>query len=179
MPKYFKKLTEDAIIPQRATRGSAGYDISASETVTIQPNEIKLVPTGLAIKMYGDEFLMLVDRSSNPMKRGIRLANSVGIIDKDYYPNEFMGMFQNITDKPVTIEKGQRIMQGIFTDYFITDNDKPMSETRNGGFGSTGEHYVDNSKPTCLGAELGGVVIDEVLPENDPDFKGIIIRSKE
>lgn len=168
MPRYFKKLTDDAIIPQRATRNSAGYDISASETVTIQPNEIKLVPTGLAVKMYNeDEVFMLFDRSSNPMKRGIRLANSVGIIDSDYYPNEFMGMFQNITDQPVTIEKGQRIMQGIFTDFWLTDDDKPLSETRNGGFGSTGEHHTDS------------VVIDEVLPENDPDFKGIIIRSKE
>lgn len=142
MPKYFKKLTDDAIIPQRATRGSAGYDISASESVTIQPNEIKLVPTGLTVKMDYDEFLMLVDRSSNPMKRGIRLANSVGIIDSDYYPNEFMGMFQNITDHPVTIEKGQRIMQGIFSDFWLTDDDKPLSEERNGGLGSTGDFHA-------------------------------------
>jgi dUTP pyrophosphatase len=167
MPRYFKKLTDDAIIPQRATRNSAGYDISASETVTIQPNEIKLVPTGLAVKMYNeDEVFMLFDRSSNPMKRGIRLANSVGIIDSDYYPNEFMGMFQNITDHPVTIEKGQRIMQGIFTDFWLTDDDKPLSEERNGGIGSTGDFHAD-------GVELPHTIVD------DPTFHGVVILDKE
>lgn len=172
MQRYFKKLTDDAIIPQRATRKSAGYDISANETVTIQPNEIKLVHTGLAVNMYEDEVLMLFDRSSNPLKRGIRLANSVGIIDADYYPNEFMGMFHNFTDQPVTIEKGQRIMQGVFTDFYETRDDRPLSEERTGGFGSSGEHHPD-------GTELGTAVIDEYNASEDPDFKGIIITSKD
>lgn len=106
MTRKFKKLDGNATIPERATEHSAGYDISASETVTIQPDEIKLVSTGLAVQLGHDEVLKLYDRSSNPVKRGIALINSVGIIDSDYYPNEFKGLFMNISKEPVTIAKG-------------------------------------------------------------------------
>lgn len=166
--RKFKLLDENATAPQRATQFSAGYDISASDTVTIEPDEIKLVHTGLAVDMYPDEVVLLFDRSSNPLKRGIRLANCVGVIDKDYFPNEFMGMFHNFTDEPVTIEKGQRIMQAVFSSFKTTIDDQPAETVRTGGLGSTG-----------LGADLGHVIFDEVLPENDPDFKGIIVQSKE
>lgn len=138
MTRSFKKLTNEAILPERATKGSAGYDISASESVTIQPGEIKLVPTGLAVQMEQDDVMLLIDRSSNPRKRGIVLSNSVGVIDHDYFPNGFMGMFTNITDQPVTIEAGQRIMQAVFVKYGLVDNDKAEGQ-RTGGFGSTGE----------------------------------------
>lgn len=138
MTREFKKLNENATIPERATEHSAGYDISASETVTIQPDEIKLVSTGLAVQMEQDDVMLLIDRSSNPRKRGIVLSNSLGVIDHDYFPNEFMGMFTNITDKPVTIEAGQRIMQAVFVKYGLVDNDNANGK-RTGGFGSTGE----------------------------------------
>lgn len=138
MNRYFKKLSNSASIPERATKGSAGYDISASETVTIQPGEIKLVSTGLAVQMEQDDVMLLIDRSSNPRKRGLVLSNSVGVIDHDYFPNEFKGMFTNITDKPVTIEVGQRIMQAVFVKYGLVDDDNAAGQ-RTGGFGSTGD----------------------------------------
>lgn len=138
MTRKFKKIDDNAILPVRASKGSAGYDISASETVTIQPKEVKLVKTGLSAQMPENNVMLLVDRSSNPLKRGIALSNSVGVIDSDYFPNEFMGQFTNITDKPVTIEKGQRIMQAIFVRYGLVNDDKTTGE-RTGGFGSTGE----------------------------------------
>ena len=138
MTREFKKLDGNATKPERATKGSAGYDIAASEEVIIQPGEIKLVHTGLAVQLGHDEVLKLYDRSSNPVKRGIALINSVGIIDSDYYPNEFKGLFMNISKEPVTIAKGQRIMQGVFVKYLTTDDDNAKGE-RTGGFGSTGE----------------------------------------
>ncbi|WP_285122539.1 dUTP diphosphatase [Lactococcus petauri] len=138
MKRYFKKLNDNATMPERATKGSAGYDIAASETVTIQPGEIKLVSTGLAVQMEQDDVMLLIDRSSNPRKRGLILSNSVGVIDHDYFPNEFMGMFTNITDKPVTIEAGQRIMQAVFVKYGLVDEDSALGH-RTGGFGSTGD----------------------------------------
>lgn len=138
MNRYFKKLSNSASIPERATKGSAGYDISASETVTIGPGEIKLVSTGLAVQMEQDDVMLLIDRSSNPRKRGLVLSNSVGVIDHDYFPSEFKGMFTNITDKPVTIEVGQRIMQAVFVKYGLVDDDNAAGQ-RTGGFGSTGE----------------------------------------
>ncbi|MFK4916525.1 dUTP diphosphatase [Lactococcus petauri] len=139
MKRHFKKLTDNATMPERATKGSAGYDISASETVTIQPGEIKLVSTGLAVQMTQDDVMLLIDRSSNPRKRGLILSNSVGVIDHDYFPNEFKGMFTNITDKPVTIEAGQRIMQAVFVKYGLVDDDNAAGQ-RTGGFGSTGDN---------------------------------------
>lgn len=139
MTRRFKKLTNEAILPERATNGSAGYDISASETVTIQPGEIKLVSTGLAVQMKQDDVMLLIDRSSNPRKRGLVLSNSIGVIDHDYFPNEFKGMFTNITDKPVTIEAGQRIMQAVFVKYGLVDDDNALGH-RTGGFGSTGDN---------------------------------------
>lgn len=138
MKRHFKKLTDNATMPERATKGSAGYDISASETVTIQPGEIKLVSTGLAVQMAQDDVMLLIDRSSNPRKRGLVLSNSIGVIDHDYFPNEFKGMFTNITDKPVTIEAGQRIMQAVFVKYGLVDDDNALGH-RTGGFGSTGD----------------------------------------
>ena len=138
MKRHFKKLTDNATMPERATKGSAGYDISSSEAITIQPGEIKLVSTGLAVQMEQDDVMLLIDRSSNPRKRGLVLSNSVGVIDHDYFPNEFMGMFTNITDKPVTIEAGQRIMQAVFVKYGLVDDDNALGH-RTGGFGSTGD----------------------------------------
>lgn len=138
MKRHFKTLNDKAIMPERATKGSAGYDISASKTVTIQPGEIKLVSTGLAVQMEQDDVMLLMDRSSNPIKRGLILSNSIGVIDHDYFPSEFKGMFTNITDKPVTIEAGQRIMQAVFVKYGRVDDDNATVQ-RTGGFGSTGD----------------------------------------
>ena len=89
--------------------------------------------------MEQDDVMLLIDRSSNPRKRGIVLSNSMGVIDHDYFPNEFMGMFSNITNKPVTIEAGQRIMQAVFVKYGLVDDDNAKVQ-RTGGFGSTGDH---------------------------------------
>ena len=92
--------------------------------------------------MLPNEVLYLFDRSSNPRKRGLILINSVGVIDHDYYNNSsneglIMAQFKNITDKPVTIQAGDRIVQGVFAKYFTVDDDNADGE-RTGGFGSTG-----------------------------------------
>lgn len=138
------KFSEDLdLLPKRATANSAGYDLKAAETVIIKPGEIELVPTGLKAFMQKDEVLYLYDRSSNPKKQGFVLANSVGVIDSDYYNNPdneglIYGQFMNITDKEIRIKKGDRIMQGVFSKFLTVDNDKTGGE-RLGGFGSTGK----------------------------------------
>ncbi|OFI49545.1 deoxyuridine 5'-triphosphate nucleotidohydrolase [Floricoccus tropicus] len=128
-------------IPKRATMNAAGYDIESAEDVTIQPNEIKLVATGLKAYMQDDEVLYLYDRSSNPRKKGIVLTNSVGVVDADYFNNptnegHFFGQFTNITDGPIEIKKGDKIMQGVFSKYLKADDDEAIN-AREGGFGST------------------------------------------
>ena len=133
-------------LPVRKTKNSAGYDIEAAED-TIVPafkpgQKPTLVKTGLKAYCEPDEFYMLCNRSSNPGKRGLVMANSVGIIDSDYYGNEdndghFMFAFYNFFDHDVEIKKGDAIGQLIFMKYLTADNDNAQGE-RKGGFGSTG-----------------------------------------
>ena len=132
-------------LPKRKTKNSAGYDFECIEDITIEPYKIgdkpTLVPTGVKCKMQDDEFLMLVNRSSNPKKKNLVIPNSLGIIDADYYGNpdndgEIMFSFYNLGKEPVTIEKGYCIGQGIFQKYYLTEDDNAEGE-RTGGFGST------------------------------------------
>ena len=132
-------------LPERKTKYSAGYDVEAAEDVII-PSFKKganptLVKTGLKAYMGDNEYLMLANRSSNPKKKGLILANSVGIIDKDYYENEdndghFMFAFYNIKEEDIVIKKGEIVGQAIFMPFLIADNDEAQG-TRKGGFGST------------------------------------------
>ena len=132
-------------IPVRKTQYSAGYDIESAENVVIPAfkagQKPVLVKTGLKAYCQNDEYIMLTNRSSNPGKRGLVMANSVGIIDYDYYGNEdndghFMFAFYNFFDHDVTIKKGDAIGQAIFMKYLTTDNDS-ADGVRKGGFGST------------------------------------------
>ena len=109
---------EGVNMPVRKTKFSAGYDIEAAEDCVIPAFKLgqkpTLVKTGLKAYMQEDEYLMLCNRSSNPFKKGLVLANSIGIIDADYYGNPdndgaFMYAFYNMFDKDVEIKKGELI----------------------------------------------------------------------
>ena len=138
---------ENAVInlPERKTKYSAGYDIEAAED-TIIPSFKKgmkptLVKTGLKSYMQDDEVLILANRSSNPGKKGLILANSIGVVDKDYYGNKdndghIMFAFYNIKETDIEIKKGDAIGQAIFQKYLVTDDDNAMG-IRESGFGST------------------------------------------
>jgi dUTP pyrophosphatase len=130
-------------MPKRATAYSAGYDIAAVEPIVIQPGKIALIPTGIKVKLGRYEYLELVSRSSLPRKWHLVMPNSIGIIDSDYYPHEIMGQFWNIGQVPAVINAGDRIMQGIFRSYLLTDNDAATG-VRNGGFGSTDKENESN-----------------------------------
>lgn len=132
-------------LPRRKTKHSAGYDFECIETVTIPPYKLGdkpiLIPTGVKCLMMEDEFLMLVNRSSNPGKKNLVIPNSMGIIDADFYNNpdnegEMMFAYYNLGTEPVTIEKGYCMGQGIFQKYLTTIDDNTETE-RVGGFGST------------------------------------------
>lgn len=130
-------------LPVRSTKYAAGYDIECCEDTIIEKGKIKLVPTGIKVYCQDDEYIMLVNRSSSPKKKGIVLANGIGIVDKDYYNNEnnegeIFFQFINITDEDVLIKKGDRIGQALFQKYYLSDNDEATGD-RTGGFGSTGK----------------------------------------
>ena len=132
-------------LPVRKTKYSAGYDVEAAED-TIIPSfkpgmKPTLIKTGIKAYMQQCEYLMLANRSSNPGKKGLILANSVGIVDADYYGNpdndgHIMFAFYNIKDEDVEIKKGDCIGQAIFMPFLISDGDIAEG-MRTGGFGST------------------------------------------
>lgn len=143
---------ENARIPEYATKHSAAADFFCAEDVTIPPAEIAggkviakptLVHTGIKAYMGNNEVLHLYNRSGN-VKRGLVLANSVGVIDSDYYNNEsndgeIMFAFYNFSGKSIEIKAGERIGQGEFSDFYRADGAIVRDSERSGGFGSTGK----------------------------------------
>jgi dUTP pyrophosphatase len=132
-------------LPIRKTKYSAGYDVEAAEDVTIPSFKKGMAPTliktGIKAYMKDDEVLIIANRSSNPKKKGLILANSIGVIDKDYYGNadndgHIMFAFYNIKEEDIEIKKGETIGQAIFQKYLLTDDDSTQGD-RIGGFGST------------------------------------------
>lgn len=133
-------------LPERSTKGSAGYDFFAPYKIVCKAKQITHVRTGVKAQMLQDEVLLLFNRSSNPTKKNLVLINGVGVIDEDYYNNptnegEIGFQFYNISDEDVVIERGDKLGQGIFTQFFksIDEIEKEATEVeRTGGFGSTG-----------------------------------------
>lgn len=129
-------------LPQRATKGSAGYDFFAPFGINLAPGETIKVPTGIRCEMEPGWVLKLYPRSGLGFKYRLQLNNTVGIIDSDYYDSDNEGhIFSKITNdsnenKILTIPAGTGFMQGIFVEYGITVDDD-ADEVRNGGFGST------------------------------------------
>lgn len=132
---------KEIVLPKRATSKSAGYDFRALEGYTLKPGETHFFATGLKARMNDDDVLLVFPRSSLAIKKGLRLTNSVAVIDADYYGNpsndgHIMISLFNFSDHDVTIEPQERIAQGIFMKYLVTEDDD-SKETRSGGFGST------------------------------------------
>lgn len=160
-------------LPYRSTTNAAGYDFEASKDFVLpsiwKANFLKviwllhhnkivteadlvsgskdlkpfLVPTGIKAYMQNDEYLLLANRSSSPLKWNVILPNGVGIIDADYYNNESNEgeiYFQliNMGLRDITIKKGEQIGQGIFMPYLQADGKDERAQVRKGGFGSSG-----------------------------------------
>jgi len=130
-------------LPSYQTAGAAGFDLAAASDVTVEPGQIVLVPTGLVIEVPTGHFLGIFARSSTPLKRGLVVANGVGIVDSDYCgpADEIRIQVLNVTREPVEIRRGDRIAQGIILRFVRADwqegEHAPERPTR-GGFGSTG-----------------------------------------
>ena len=141
-----KRAFSDAKIPEYATRNSAGADFFCAEEVVIpsikESKKPTLVHTGIKAQMDANEVLYLYNRSSNPSKLGLVLANGVGVVDSDYFENEsndgeIMFSFINITDEPVTLKVGDKLGQGVFSKFMRPENAVVGDTERAGGFGST------------------------------------------
>lgn len=129
-------------LPVRSTAGSAGYDffIPYQPTSPIGDDPVKL-STGIRCKIEPGWVLILVPRSGLGFKHGMRLVNTVGVIDQDYYyaDNEGHIMAKISASDPFWLHQDDRFMQGIFLPYGVAAQDAPLSNERTGGFGSTGK----------------------------------------
>ena len=139
-----RKGTMDYILPTRGTSRSAGYDLASPIDVIIEPHSSVLVWTNIKVYMAEDELLQLHVRSSIGIKRNLMLKNTTGIVDSDYYSNESndgnIGLaLYNTGDEAVVIQKGERLVQGIFMKYLTVDNDTFLKDERTGGIGSSGK----------------------------------------
>ena len=137
-----RRLDTTLPLPMYATAESAGFDLSAAADLTIAPGQIALVPTGLVIEVPSGYFLGIFARSSTPLKRGLLVANGVGIIDPDYSgpDDEVRIQVLNITAAAVTVKRGDRLAQGIMlpAPRVTWDETTVLREETRGGFGSTG-----------------------------------------
>ncbi len=140
-----KKLRENAVIPKRATAGSAGADLYAciEKDVTICPGELAMIPTGIAIELPDSSMgAFLFARSGLGVKHGICLSNGVGVVDSDYRGEVCVGLC-NVSDKEYTVTCGERIAQMVIMPVICAEliqvNELGATQRGSGGFGSTGK----------------------------------------
>lgn len=136
-----RRLSPDVPLPEYKTAGACAFDIAVIEGATLAPGERKMLPTGLVVKVPEGHVLLLASRSSNA-KKGIRLGNSVGVIDQDYCgpSDQLYAAVHNFGHEPYTIEKGERIMQAVVVPMLraeIVEATEDFAPDR-GGFGTTG-----------------------------------------
>lgn len=134
---YYENLT----MPKRGSKYSAGYDIAVPWDIDIPAKSTIKIPTLLKVCMEDDEVVLIDVRSSLGFKYNVRLANTIAVIDKDYYNNPnneghiFIKLY-NPTDIDIHFNEGERIAQAIFIKYLVVDDDNSINE-RIGGIGST------------------------------------------
>jgi len=137
-----KRLDPAIGLPEPATGKAAGFALAASADIEIPARSIRLVGTGLVIGVPEGYFLGIFARSSTPLKRGLMVANGVGVIDADYCgpEDEIKIQVLNITDAPVKVTRGDRLAQGIVLPcpHVEWEEIDAISQPSRGGFGSTG-----------------------------------------
>lgn len=140
-----KRLTNTAWVPLKATNGSAGFDLYADtigESAPIYPGETKLISTGIAMEIPDGYFGAIYARSGLATKKGLRPANCVGIIDRDYR-GEICIALHNDSSSPKIIGAHERVAQLVIQPYatvteLIEVDNLSDTERGEGGFGSTG-----------------------------------------
>ena len=137
-----KRLDSTVALPAYGTGESAGFDLAASHDIVVPPGQIALVRTGLVIEVPSGYFLGIFARSSTPLKRGLLVANGVGVIDPDYSgPNdEVMIQVLNFTASDVAVARGDRLAQGIVlpAPRVSWEEVSEIKDVTRGGFGATG-----------------------------------------
>lgn len=141
--KEMKKMYDAIKLPKRATAGSAGHDFfSPFPFLDIPVNSYVTIPTGIRCKMDNGWVLKIYPRSGHGFKYGVHLANSVGVVDEDYYHADNEGHIfvklvnDGLLKKQIELSQGDAFCQGVFVPYGTTVDDE-VSTKRTGGLGST------------------------------------------
>lgn len=142
MKVSLQRIDPSLPLPEYHTAGAAAFDFVTRETTVIAPRAIGLVPSNIIVKVPAGYALLILPRSSLPRKKSLICPHSLGLIDQDYHgpKDEIFVQVQNVTDQAVTVERGERIAQGLFVKIDRAEweeADLSASVTR-GGFGSTG-----------------------------------------
>lgn len=142
MHVQISRLDPSVPLPKYETAGAAGFDLASNADITIEPGQVTLVPTGLVVAVPAGHVLGIFARSSTPLKRGLMVANGVGLVDSDYCGphDEIKIEVVNFTSAPVQVRRGDRLAQGVILRFERAEwdeRDAPAAPTR-GGFGSTG-----------------------------------------
>jgi len=139
------RIHPEAKLPEYKTAGAACFDLEALEDTTINPGEIADLRTGLVFMLPENHVMILQPRSSSP-KLGYTMPHSVGIIDSDYCGpgDELFIRLKNVIDRPIKLDKGQRIVQAYITPLPKVEwkevSVDSLSQKSRGGFGSTGDN---------------------------------------
>lgn len=136
------RLDERVELPRYHTAESAAFDLAAAEDKTVPPGEVAAIRTGLVIEAPEGHFLLIASRSSMPKKKGLNLANGIGIVDRDFSgpTDEILIQVRNFTDGPVEVKRGERLAQGLFLpiDQVQWQEVQAIRDRDRGGWGSTG-----------------------------------------
>jgi dUTP pyrophosphatase len=142
MKVKIKRLDKSVDLPKYHTSESAGFDLAAKTDVIVQPGEVFKIPTGLVIEAPSGHFLLIAARSSLPLKKGLAMANGIGVVDPDYAgpTDEISIIVHNFTNKPVEVKKGERLAQGIIlpVNQVVWEEVDEIRKESRGGYGSTG-----------------------------------------
>jgi dUTP pyrophosphatase len=142
MQLKISRLSPAVPFPAYATAGAAAFDLTAAADVAVPPHGIALVPTGLVVEVPAGHFLAILARSSTPLKRGLMVANGVGVVDSDYCGPSDQVKVQviNVTDTVVRVATGDRLAQAmVLAAPRLEFIEQPLADgASRGGFGSTG-----------------------------------------
>ena len=135
------RIDQTLPLPGYESAGATGFDFITRETTTVEPHSIGLIPGNVIVKVPRGYTLLIIPRSSLPRKKALVCPHSVGVIDQDYCgpDDEILGQVQNISDEVVTVERGERIAQGLFVKVDVAEWEEVETNGKSrGGFGSTG-----------------------------------------
>lgn len=136
-----KRIDKTLPLPVYESNGAAGFDLTARTNTLIKPREIVLIPANVIVETPENYMLQVASRGSTPRKKGLLMPHGVGIVDSDFRgpEDEIQIQMYNFSDKPVLVERGEKIAQGIFVrvDIAIWDEVDEMSSKTRGAFGST------------------------------------------